>query len=146
MSVPPQELMKLMAGGGGKRPLPGARPVGAAAPGNAPPVGSPMTTPQPKEGLKQDALIKITTAMDVLEQTLPGLGSETEEGKAVLSALSTLSKQFGKQKEKAKELVPAELMSLMQSMPAATGGSPEMKAMKPPMPGAGMPPGMPAAA
>jgi len=139
------ELMKLV-GGGPKPPAPipggpqgaGGQPPGV--PGSAP-VASPMSTPEPKEGDKMGAYVQIQMAMDLLEKTLPALGSESEEGSSILDALKGLGKQFGDKRDKSKELVPAELMSLMGQMPkgpAAGGGAPP-----PAVPGAGGPGAMP---
>ena len=98
-----------------------------------------MSTPQPGAGEKQSAMVNVSIAMDLLEQTLPALGSESEEGQAVLNVLGALSKKFGHTKAKSQELVPAELMQLMSSLPQAGGMSPEAKAMGgKPMPVPGM--------
>jgi hypothetical protein len=96
-----------------------------------------MSTPQPNSGEKEAAKIKVQQAMDLLEQSLPDFGAESEEGGAVLQVLSTLGKKFGGQdRARSKELMPAELMNLMSSLPRGPGG------MKPPGPGgAGGPPG-----
>ena len=99
-----------------------------------------MSTPQPAQGEKQSAMVNVSIAMDLLEQTLPALGSESEEGKSVLQCLTALSKKFGHSRSKSQELVPAELMQLMSQMPQAGGMSPSAKAMGQtpiPMPGQG---------
>ena len=105
-----------------------------------------MAGPAPAEGDKQNAMINIGMAMDLLEHSLPSLGSESEEGSLVVDVLRSLGKKFGTQRTKSQDLIPAELMQLMSALPQAGGASPEAKAMqagpKPPMPG-GMPPGMP---
>lgn len=133
MSVPP-ELMSLIAGGAGKR----GGPPGAGAPGAAGmpppqpggvPGGAPMSTPQPAQGDKQSAMVNVSLAMDLLEQTLPALGSESEEGQEILKILASLSKKFGATRAKSQEFAPAELMQLMSSLPQAGGMSPEAKAM-----------------
>ncbi len=132
MSVPSAELTKLMAGGA--KPG-GPAPDALSAPGgNQPPAGGPMTTPQPKEGLKQAALVNISMVLQLLEQTLPNLGSATEEGKSVLNALKTLTNTFGKSRSEGEKMIPAELMQLMQGMK----GGPAQQAM------AGAPAGAPA--
>lgn len=120
--------MKVIAGGAGKTggSLEDAPP---AAPGAGAPVGSPMTTPQPNEGMQQAAAIDVSMALDLLERSLPPFGSDSKEGKALFSALDSLSKVFGDRREKAKTLVPAELMQLMSSLPQAGGATPEMKAL-----------------
>ena len=109
--------------------------------------GAPMSTPQPPQGEKQSAMVNVSLAMDLLEQTLPALGSESEEGRTVLTCLAGLSKKFGHTRAKSQGLQPAELQQLMASLPGAGGMSPEAKAMgQQPMqiPGmAGMAGGMP---
>jgi hypothetical protein len=118
MNAPSPELMKqqMGAGGGG---------------GNAPPAGGPMTTPQPKEGLSQAAMVNIAMVLHLLEQSLPAFGSPTDKGKAILSALKGLGSAFGKERPKSDALIPAELQQLMATQP---GG-------KPPGAPQGMPPG-----
>jgi len=91
-----------------------------------------MSTPQPAEGEKQNALVNLSLAMDLMEQSLGALGSETEEGQVVLGVLSKLSSKFGHTRPKSKELIPAELQQLMSNMPQGS---------MPPTPGAMPPPG-----
>ena len=128
MPAIPPELMALMNGGAGKSgPTPGAGPnPGSAGPS---PGGAPMTTPQAAAGDRQDGLVIVSLAGDLLEQALSKFGHETDDGQAVLDVLTKLAKKFGDTKAKTQELVPAELMQLMQSLPQAGGMSPEAKAM-----------------
>jgi hypothetical protein len=88
-----------------------------------------MATPEPAQGEKQSAYITIGLAGDLLEQSLPAIGSESPEGQVILDCLTKLSKTFGHTKAKSSELHPAELMQLMQSLPQMGGMSPEAKAM-----------------
>ncbi len=74
-------------------------------------------------------MVNVSLAMDLLEQTLPALGSESEEGRTVLTCLAGLSKKFGHTRAKAQGLQPAELQQLMAALPSAGGMSPEAKAM-----------------
>ena len=142
--LPPQ-LQQLIAGGGG---VGGAAPPSPQAP-PSPPTGAPMATPQPARGEQQSAAVTIGLAMDLLERTLPAFGSESDEGGAILTALSTLSKKFGSARSKGQDLIPAELQQLMSALKpgpvagAMAGGAPGgmPPGMPPPMPG--RPPGMP---
>lgn len=132
------DLMKLIAGGAGKGEQT-PNPMTAQSATNHPPVGAPMTTPQPQDGNKQSAMINVTMAMDLLESSLASFGSESEEGQVLLNSLSSLSRKFGANKKKAEGLIPTEIMQLMQNLPQAGGGSPQAKAMgaapsAPPMP------------
>lgn len=72
-----------------------------------------MTQPTPNEGGKQMAAVNVEGAMQMLEQAIPNLGSNTEEGKAVLEVLTKLSKYFNRQQSK--ELIPAQLMELARA-------------------------------
>ena len=160
MSVPQDKLMELMGGPKSAGALPPVLPTSAgmgSAPPDAetPPMGSPMSTPEPKMGSKEAAKINLGMAQDLLEQSLPALGSDTEEGKAALSAISAINKVLGARKNKTNELQQSEILQMLQTLPQAGGGTPEGKAMAnapipgmppgggmPPPPG-GMPPGMP---
>ncbi len=87
-----------------------------------------MSTPQPNEGLKQAARVQVQIARRQLEQALPALGSDTDEGRAVLKTLSTLAAAFGKTEDKDRELIPAEIASLVSG-----AGMDRAGAAKPPM-------------
>lgn len=86
MAVPSERMMKLMAAGRGGEP--NAEP---ALDELVPPMGAPMMTPEPKMGNKEAALINVGLALDLLEQSLPALGSESNEGQKVMSVLRILT-------------------------------------------------------
>jgi len=149
MGVPSDQLMKMMqsqkdaATPGGIPPMPegGAQMSDASAP----PMSSPMSTPEPKMGNREAAMINISMAMDLLEQSLPALGSESPEGQKVLGAIRGMSSVIGPKKSKTNELQPAEIMQMLQTLPQAGGATAEGKAMQaaPTIPGmspGGMPP------
>lgn len=93
----------------------------------AAPMAAPMSSEQPREGDKLAARNQVTVAMTMLEQALMAMGSHSEEGRVVMDALMKLSKTF--HKENNDELMPAQLMSMMQSMPQVGGGTPEQMAL-----------------
>jgi len=148
MGVPSDQLMKMI-----KSQQDGATPGGLppSAEGtqmsdpSAPPMASPMSTPEPKMGNREAAMINISMAMDLLEQSLPALGSESPEGQKVLGAIRGMSGIIGPKKAKTNELQPAEIMQMLQTLPQAGGATAEGKAMQaaPTIPGmspGGMPP------
>jgi len=156
MAVPQDKLMELMrnprSGGGGAPSgismpsntpggMPGATPSGPGAMSDAetPPMASPMSTPEPKMGSKEAAMINLGMAMDLIEQSLPALGSESEEGQKALAAIRSLTGVMGPRKNKTNELQQSEILQMLQTLPQAGGASPEGKAMsQAPIPG--MPP------
>ena len=154
MSVPQDKLMELMRGprsAGGGAPsgvnMPGegiAPPPGAMSDAETPPMASPMSTPEPKMGSKEAAMINLGMAQDLLEQSLPSVGSDTDEGRAILTAIAAINKTLGPRKNKTNELQQSEILQMLQSLPQAGGATPEGKAIaQAPIPG--MPPegGMP---
>jgi len=149
MGVPSDQLMKMIqsqkdsATPGGLPPTADAGQAMSDA--SAPPMGSPMSTPEPKMGNREAAMINISMAMDLLEQSLPALGSESPEGQKILGAIRGMSGIIGAKKAKTNELQPAEIMQMLQTLPQAGGATPEGKAMAqaPAIPGmspGGMPP------
>ena len=163
MGVPSDQLMQMI-----KSQRDGATPSGISptpqipstgmSDTSAPPMASPMSTPEPKMGNREAAIINLAMAMDLLEQALPDLGSETEEGQKILGAIRTMTGVIGPKKSKTNELQPAEIMQMLQTLPQAGGATAEGKAMQqapqipgmsaptppPAMPG-GMPGGAPSA-
>ena len=160
MGVPSDKLMELMRGSrsaGAAAPAPSLAPGGmpAGAPNapamsdaETPPMSSPMSTPEPKMGSKEAAMINVGMAMDLLEQSLPALGSESVEGQKALAAIRSLTGLMGPRKNKTNELQQSEILQMLQTLPQAGGASPEGKAMASapipgmPSPGAPQPPPM----
>ena len=140
------DIMALMQGANTGE-TPGGVSVGSAPMAPPPPMPTPMSTPEPKAGVREAALVNISMALDLIEQSLPALGSETEEGKKALSALSTLTAILGPKKQKAGELQNAEILQLLQNLPQAGGGTPGSRAIAggPPNLGLMNPPGAPPA-
>ena len=143
MSVPADKLMELMRGpkSAGAAILP-AGPAQEVADQETPPVGAPMSTPEPKLGTREGAMINLGMAMDLIEQSLPALGSESEEGQRALAAIRALTSALGPRKNKVNELQQSEILQMLQSLPQAGGMTPEARAMQA-APTPGMPPGMP---
>jgi hypothetical protein len=106
-----------------------------------PPMASPMSTPEPKMGSKEGAMINIQMALDLLQQSLPAIGSDSKEGMELTKVIGSLSKAFGQREAKTRELIPAEIMQMIQSLPQAGGATPEQRvAALAPIPGTQQPP------
>ena len=146
MSVPADKLMELMKGSrsaGGGDPstvnMPGMADTGGMSEAESPPMASPMSTPEPKMGTKEAAMINIGMAMDLIEQSLPALGADSAEGQKALAAIRQLTGLMGPRKNKTNELQQSEILQLLQTLPQAGGATPEGRAMaQAPIPG--MPP------
>ncbi len=141
--MPMDKMMELIQQGQAPEntDIPAPAAAGAGLDSGVPPMASPMSTPEPKMGSKAAANINIQMAMDLLEQSLPALGSETQEGQQIMKSLSSLHRMFGKREAKNRELMPAEIMQMMQTLPQAGGATPEQRSMaQAPMPGMQQPP------
>lgn len=141
------DIMALMQGAGAGGATPGGIAVGEAPPGGPPPMPSPMSTPEPQAGVREAALVNISMALDLIEQALPALGSESMEGKKALSALANLTSVLGPKKQRAGELQNAEILQLLQNLPQAGGGTPGSRSIASAPPNLGLmnPPGAPPA-
>ena len=132
MSVPSSKLMEMIKGqrGAPSAAIPPSEPEDFAQSNTeTPPMSAPMSTPEPKMGSREGAMINISMAMDLIEQALPALGSESPEGAKALAVLRQMSGILGGKKEKTKELQNAEIMQMLQNLPQAGGATPEGKAM-----------------
>ena len=114
MSVPPDKMMELI-----KNQQPGGAPAPNITPepqangmsdSSTAPMGTPMSTPEPKMGNKEGAMVNLSMAQDLLEQALPSVGSDSEEGKAILNAINVINKVIGPRKGKTKELQQSEIL------------------------------------
>lgn len=112
-------------------PMPEAPPPG--------PQGAPMAQPMPNDGARQMGMVQVETAMQMLEQALPTLGSNTPEGAAVLKAMSVLSKPFNRQQ--AQPLVPMQIAEMARSQQQSPIG--QLMAGAPSGAPAGQPPSVP---
>ena len=132
-----ESVMSLIRGSAGATPPTPASPAAPAEQQNeAPPMASPMTTPEPKAGNKEGARINVQMAMDLLQQSLPAFGSDSEEGKAILEIMKKLGSAFGAREAQTRELVPAEILQMISTLPQAGGASPEQRiAASAPTPG-----------
>lgn len=88
----------------------GAKPPQPAPQG---PAGAPMQQPSANDGAKQMGMVQVETAMQMLEQALPQLGSSSPEGASVLKAMTALSKHFAR--SQSKDLVPAQIAEMARS-------------------------------
>jgi hypothetical protein len=93
------------------------------------PMASPMTTPEPQKGDQEQAKLNIMMALDMLQQALGVFGMDSPEGKTLEQVVMDITKQFGEREAKTRELMPAEIMNLIQTLPQAGGATPGQRAI-----------------
>jgi hypothetical protein len=105
------------------------------------PMASPMSTPEPQNGNQEQARLNIMMALDMLQQALGVFGMESPEGKALERVVTDITKQFGERESKTRELMPAEIINLIQTLPQAGGATPGQRSvMQAPIAGTTAPP------
>ena len=150
MAEPSAELLQMMENPTSTTPMPVKNetdPVDTSMSADeTPPMAAPMSTPEPKTGSREAALINIGMAMDLIEQSIAAIGSDSAEGQKILSALKSLTSVIGERKNSVKELQQSEILQMLQALPQAGGATPESKALAqaPQIPGMGAgPQGLP---
>jgi hypothetical protein len=147
MAMPPDKLMQLMGKNKGATPpapTPAPTPDAGMSDAQTPPMASPMSTPEPKLGNQEGAMINLSMAMDLIEQALPSLGSESEMGQKALQAIRALTGVIGPRKGKTNELQQSEILQMLQSLPQGMGAAPAgMGGGMPPAPAPAAPAGLP---
>ena len=113
------------------------------------PMAGPMVTPEPKTGEREMAIANLSIAMQLIENSLAELGSDTQEAKDAVRAVKILEQITGTNKE-AGDLQRAEILRLMETLspeqqsaamsqqapPPAAPPMPAPQTAAPPMPGA----------
>ena len=146
MAVAPDKLMEMIksqrdsATPTGVPPTP-ETPSAGLSDSSTPPMSAPMSTPEPKMGNREGAMVNLSMAMDLLKQALPAIGAESEEGKKLLSAIRMVTGVLGPKQDQASALQPSEILQMLQTLPQAGGATPEGKAMSqaPAIPGMAAP-------
>jgi hypothetical protein len=104
------------------------------------PMPSPMTTPEPQAGNMEQARLNVMMALDMLQNALMTFGMESEEGMALQDVVSKITAKFGERESDTRQLMPAEIMNLIQTLPQAGGATPEARAVaQAPVPGTQQP-------
>jgi hypothetical protein len=105
-----------------------------------PPMSSPMTTPEPQAGNMEEARLNVMMALDMLQKALQTFGMQSEEGESLSDAIEELISKFGERESQTRELMPAEIMNLVSTLPQAGGATPEARAVAAaPVPGTEQP-------
>jgi hypothetical protein len=137
MAVSDKEMMAMLKG----NQMPEQTPPPSEQGAMTAPMGSPMTTPEPQEGNMEQARLNVMMALDMLQNALQEFGMESEEGMALQKVVGDITSQFGERESSTRELMPAEIMNLIQTLPQAGGATPEARAIaQAPIPGTQQPP------
>jgi len=104
------------------------------------PMPSPMSTPEPQAGNMEQARLNVMMALDMLQAALQTFGMQSEEGMALQDVVSKITSKFGERESDTRQLMPAEIMNLIQTLPQAGGATPEARAVaQAPVPGTQQP-------
>jgi len=107
------------------------------------PMAGPMVTPEPKTGEREMAIANLSIAMQLIQNSLAELGSDTQEAKDAVRAVKILEQITGTNKE-AGDLQRAEILRLMESLsPEQQSAAMSQEAPPPSMPPMTTPPPAP---
>ena len=136
MAVSSKEMMDMLKS---EQPQPTPPPNEQAS--QTAPMPSPMTTPEPQSGNMEQARLNVMMALDMLQNALQTFGLESEEGMALQDVVGKITSKFGERESDTRQLMPAEIMNLIQTLPQAGGATPEARAVAAaPAPGTQQPP------
>lgn len=137
MAVSNQDMMNMLKADQAGSDVPPPAEQGAMTA----PMASPMTTPEPQEGNMEEARLNIMMALDLLQNASQSFPPETPEGAALQKVVGDITREFGQRESSTRELMPAEIMNLVQTLPQAGGASPEARVIaQAPVPGTQQPP------
>ncbi len=141
MAVNPKELMKMIEQGqqgpAADQPTPPPSEQGSMTA----PMASPMSTPEPQKGEQEQARLNVMMALDMLQQALGIFGMESDEGKTLEKVVTDITRRFGERESGLRELMPTEILNLIQNLPQAGGATPgQREALQAPAAGTTAPP------
>lgn len=130
-------MMKMDQGMGAEAPTLPPSEQGAATP----PMASPMSTPEEKKGEQEKARLNIMMALDMLQSAVGAFAPDTEEGKTIEKVVADITRRFGERESSTRELMPTEILNLIQNLPQAGGATPgQREALQAPAAGTTAPP------
>ena len=104
------------------------------------PMPSPMSTPEPQAGNMEQARLNVMMALDMLQEALKTFGTASKEGEMLAKVVGDITTQFGEREGETRQLMPAEVMQLISTLPQAGGASPAARAVaQAPVPGTQQP-------
>jgi hypothetical protein len=98
-----------------------------------------MLAPQKPVGKQQSGRVKVQVAIHALMLAASEVGFGTKEFTAIMDAITKLTKEFGKNEDQPKALMPAEIAQIMQQQKGGGMNPAVAGAIKPPMPQAAPP-------
>jgi len=93
------------------------------------PMASPMSTPEPKAGEQEKARLNIMLALDMLQQSIGMFPEKSKEAKTLEDVVRSITMSFGEREADTRQLIPAEILQMIQTLPQAGGASPAQREM-----------------
>jgi hypothetical protein len=91
--------------------------------------------------MQEQARLNVMMALDMLQQAMTAFGSDSDEGKVIADIVAKITTKFGERESETRQLIPAEIMQLIQTLPQAGGATPgQREAASAPVAGMNQPP------
>jgi hypothetical protein len=108
---------------------------------DTPPMASPMSTPEVKKGEQEKARLNVMMALDMLQSAIGAFPPDTDEGATIQKVVADITRRFGERESDTRQLMPAEILQMIQTLPQAGGATPGQRtAAMAPVEGATAPP------
>jgi hypothetical protein len=108
---------------------------------DTPPMASPMSTPEVKKGEQEKARLNVMMALDMLQSAIGAFPPDTDEGATIQKVVADITRRFGERESDTRQLIPAEILQMIQTLPQAGGATPGQRtAAMAPVEGATAPP------
>jgi hypothetical protein len=106
-----------------------------------PPMASPMSTPEEKKGEQEKARLNVMMALDMLQSAIGAFAPDSEENQTIQKVVADITRRFGEREGDTRQLIPAEILQMIQTLPQAGGATPGQRtAAMAPVEGATAPP------
>jgi hypothetical protein len=106
-----------------------------------PPMASPMSTPEEKKGEQEKARLNVMMALDMLQAAIGAFAPDSPETETIQKVVTDITRRFGERESDTRQLIPAEILQMIQTLPQAGGATPGQRtAAMAPVEGATSPP------
>jgi hypothetical protein len=106
-----------------------------------PPMASPMSTPEEKKGEQEKAKLNVMMALDMLQAAIGAFAPDSPENETIQKVVADITRRFGERESDTRQLIPAEILQMIQTLPQAGGATPGQRtAAMAPVEGATSPP------
>lgn len=123
MAVAQNDMMDMMRMDQGEQAMAPTLPPSEQG-ADTPPMASPMSTPEAKKGEQEKARLNVMMAMDMLQSAIGAFDPDSPENLTIEKVVADITRRFGERESDTRQLIPAEILQMIQTLPQAGGATP----------------------